>query len=64
MPVFFILSAFRVLLEYDQDAGKYRWKDNKILARAYAYRNARSRAYIVCDDDTPVGVGHTMMRLN
>lgn len=28
-----------------------------LLARAYAYRNLRSRAFLVCDDDTPVGMG-------
>lgn len=28
-----------------------------LLARAYAYRNARSRAFIICDDETPVGMG-------
>lgn len=28
-----------------------------ILARAYAYRNARSRAFIIFHEDTPVGMG-------
>ena len=28
-----------------------------ILARAYAYRNSRSKAYIVFNDDIPVGMG-------
>lgn len=28
-----------------------------LLARAYAYRNSRSRAFLICDDDTPVGMG-------
>ena len=28
-----------------------------ILARAYAYRNARSEAFFVYDDETPVGMG-------
>lgn len=27
------------------------------LARAYAYRGSRSRAYIIYNDDTPVGMG-------
>lgn len=27
-----------------------------ILARAYAYRNSRSNALLICDDDTPVGI--------
>lgn len=28
-----------------------------ILARAYAYRHAGSRAFIVCSDETPIGMG-------
>lgn len=28
-----------------------------MLARAYAYREQRSRAFIVCADETPVGMG-------
>ena len=28
-----------------------------MLARAYAYRAAGSRAFLVCDDRTPVGMG-------
>lgn len=28
-----------------------------ILARAYAYRKQRSRAFIICADETPVGMG-------
>ena len=28
-----------------------------ILARAYAYRNSRSRAYLIFNDDLPVGMG-------
>ena len=28
-----------------------------ILARAYAYRNSRSKAYIIFNDDTPIGMG-------
>lgn len=27
-----------------------------MLARAYAYRNCRSRAYVIYDDETPVGM--------
>jgi diamine N-acetyltransferase len=30
--------------------------DMKLLARAYAYRNQRSNAFIVYNDDTPVGM--------
>lgn len=28
-----------------------------LLARAYAYREWQSRAFVVCDDETPVGMG-------
>lgn len=28
-----------------------------LLARAYAYRDYRSRAFVIYDDDTPVGMG-------
>ena len=27
-----------------------------ILARAYAYRESRSRAFVICQDETPVGM--------
>lgn len=30
---------------------------HRIYARAYAYRNARSRAFVIYDGETPVGVG-------
>ena len=29
---------------------------SRILARAYAYREHRSRAFLICRDDTPVGM--------
>lgn len=29
----------------------------RLLARAYAYRNSRSRAFLICNDDIPVGMG-------
>ena len=28
-----------------------------LLARAYAYRDFHSRAFVICDGDTPVGMG-------
>lgn len=28
-----------------------------MLARAYAYREQRSRAFVICDDENPVGMG-------
>ncbi|HBF14453.1 MAG TPA: GNAT family N-acetyltransferase [Clostridiales bacterium] len=27
-----------------------------LLARAYAYRDSRSRAFLICHDDTPIGM--------
>ena len=27
-----------------------------ILARAYAYRNSRSCAFLICEDETPIGM--------
>ena len=30
---------------------------NRLLARAYAYRNVNCRAFLICDDETPVGMG-------
>ena len=30
---------------------------SKLLARAYAYRARRSRAFLICADDLPVGMG-------
>ena len=32
----------------------------KLLARAYAYRARRSRAFLICADDLPVGMGLIM----
>jgi diamine N-acetyltransferase len=29
----------------------------QLLARAYAYRAQRSRAFLICDDEMPVGMG-------
>ena len=30
---------------------------NRLLARAYAYRNSRSNAFLICLDETPIGMG-------
>lgn len=34
----------------------------KLLARAYAYRARRSRAFLICADDLPVGMGALLRR--
>lgn len=47
---------WRLELEVAQEQKRYVANSMKILARAYAYRSARSRAYIIYSDDTPVGM--------
>ena len=44
---------FAVTDEQKQDVAN----STALLARAYAYRNARRRAYIIYNDDTPIGMG-------
>lgn len=36
---------------------RYVANSSVMLARAYAYRKQRSRAFIICADETPVGMG-------
>lgn len=48
---------WRLKLEVADEQKQYVASSTAILARAYAYRHAGSRAYIVFDDDTPVGMG-------
>ena len=48
---------WRLELEVADAQKQYVASSTTILARAYAYRNARSRAYILYDDDTPIGMG-------
>ena len=48
---------WRFPLEVSVEQKRYVASPAVLLARAYAYRNRRSRAYLVYDDDTPVGMG-------
>lgn len=48
---------WRIPLAVSENQKAYVADSMTILARAYAYRNARSKAYIIFHDDTPVGMG-------
>lgn len=48
---------WRIPLAVSDEQKEYVVNSATILARAYAYRNARSRAYIIYNDETPVGMG-------
>lgn len=48
---------WRLGLQVADEQKQYVASSAMILARAYAYRNARSRAYIIYNDDTPIGMG-------
>lgn len=48
---------WRFPLVVSNEQKEYVADSTTILARAYAYRNARSRAYIIFNDDVPVGMG-------
>ena len=43
-------------LKVSKEQERYVSDDMKILARAYAFRNQRSYACIICNDDEPVGM--------
>ena len=47
---------WRIPLAVSDEQKPYVASSEKILARAYAYRNARSRACIIYNDDTPIGM--------
>ena len=47
---------WRLGLSVREDQCKYVSDSSGILARAYAYRNDRSQAFIIYDDDVPVGM--------
>lgn len=48
---------WRIPLAVSDEQKRYVASSTTILARAYAYRNARSRAYIIYNDDMPIGMG-------
>ena len=48
---------WRLKLQVSEEQKTYVAGSAVLLARAYAYREWRSRAFVVCDDETPVGMG-------
>lgn len=48
---------WRIPLKVSDSQKNYVAEPFKILARAYAYRNARSRAFIIHNEQNPVGMG-------
>jgi len=47
---------WRLGLKVSESQKHFVANDMRLLARAYAYRDSRSNAYIVYDDDVPVGM--------
>lgn len=50
-------SNWRLGLKVGESQKTYVASSAGLLARAYAYRNYRSRAFVIYDDETPVGMG-------
>lgn len=48
---------WRLGLQVAESQRKYVSSAPWLLARAYGYRNYRANAFIICDDETPVGMG-------
>ena len=48
---------WRIPLSVSKEQAKYVANSTTILARAYAYRAQRSRAFMIYADETPVGMG-------
>ena len=48
---------WRLKLEVAESQKHYVANSAVMLARAYAYRHQRSRAFVIYDDETPVGMG-------
>lgn len=48
---------WRLGLKVAEDQTTYVSNSAGILARAYAYRNYRSRAFVIYEEDVPVGMG-------
>ena len=47
---------WRVPLNVSKEQELYVANSTTILARAYAYRNSRSRAFLIHEDETPIGM--------
>lgn len=52
-------SNWRTPLRVSKEQQDHVANSAAILARAYAYRNARSRAFLICAGETAVGMGLT-----
>ena len=50
-------SNWRLDLKVAESQKNYVASSAVMLARAYAYREQRSRAFVIYDDETPVGMG-------
>ena len=50
-------SNWRLDLKVAESQKNYVASSAVMLARAYAYRKQRSRAFVIYDDETPVGMG-------
>ncbi|MBQ7873558.1 MAG: GNAT family N-acetyltransferase [Oscillospiraceae bacterium] len=50
-------NNWRTPLAVSKEQEKYVANSTTILARAYAYRNSQSRAFLICKDEIPVGMG-------
>ncbi|MGN0506862.1 MAG: GNAT family N-acetyltransferase [Lachnospiraceae bacterium] len=48
---------WRIPLKVSKEQELYVANSTTMLARAYAYRNHRSRAFLIYEDETPVGMG-------
>lgn len=48
---------WRIGLHVKEDQKKYVANATVLMARAYAYRSCRSKAFYIYNDDTPVGMG-------
>ena len=48
---------WRLKLQVSESQKTYVANSAVMLARAYAYRDQRSRAFVICNDETPVGMG-------
>lgn len=47
---------WRLGLKVSESQKSFVSDDMRLLARAYAYRESRSNAYVICDEDIPVGM--------
>lgn len=59
-------SNWRLDLKVAESQKNYVASSAVMLARAYAYREQRSRAFVIYDDETPIGMGmyHDCPELN